>query len=114
VDLHFRPETEKLPPDAAPAFRARFTLNVNLIEAAIAIATRTKALDTLAMERFARATVEINQLLLMMPPERRAEAEYRAADAWASIAAMIRSFHYFDAYQAVEELPGRVRKLLLE
>jgi hypothetical protein len=87
-------------------------IDTALIVALIEAASRTPALDGIALERFARVAVEVNHVLAEVPPSRRIEATALASRTWAATAELIRRFHYFDAYQIVDELPAAVRRFL--
>jgi hypothetical protein len=87
-------------------------LDPALIAAAIEAARRTPALDGIAFERFARIAVEVNHALAEVLPSRRTEAAALASRTWAAAAELIRRFHYYDCYNLLEELPGKIRKFL--
>jgi hypothetical protein len=87
-------------------------LDSAMIWAAIEAASRAPALDAIALERFARAAVEVKHVLSEVSPGRRPEAAALASRAWTAAAHLIRRFHYFDAYQVIDGLPSKIRKYL--
>lgn len=87
-------------------------LDPAMICAALEAASRTPTLDGIALERFARVAVEVDRALTEIPPGLRAEAAALASRTWAAAAELIRRYHYFDAYEAIDSLPPKVRKYL--